>query len=44
MRLKLGTEFVEPEGRYLTLDLRDSSDAVNEPAVLRRRLEEAATY
>ncbi|MEX2171877.1 MAG: phytanoyl-CoA dioxygenase family protein [Pirellulales bacterium] len=40
MQLKLGTQFVEPEGRYLTLDLLDSSDAVNEPAVLRRRLEE----
>ena len=40
MQLQLGTRLVEPEDRYLTLDLLDSSDAVNEPALLRRRMEE----
>ncbi len=40
MQLKLGSHIVEPESRYLTLEFRDSSDAINEPTVLRDRIGE----
>ena len=40
MKYKLGSQMVGPEGRYLTVDLRDSSDAIDKPAILHDQMEE----
>ena len=40
MQLQLGSHSIVPESRYLTLELRDSTDAIANPAVLRNRIDE----
>jgi hypothetical protein len=40
MNYRIGTSEFEAEGRYLTLELRDSTSLLNDPAALQTRLEE----